>query len=450
MPIPTPTGGADGARPQARPRRESRTSLRKRAREAKAAARAAVDAAVAVALRRPPRVERLKAALDTPLFDHERLVGDLAPYRFPLLELRRLPTDIWRAAARFVVDVERRAPGLALGRAFEDRIGVGLIRLAAFSPSFVRPLATWKPPRRRPAKVWRSLVAHLVDRYPMAAPHDLLLLDVDRPPALASTYVDVAGGRSWRSLELPMVVTRAVAHALSTPSSEVNSAMGLLRDAQARAVGLSPPHRRVVRERHALQSFLDDEEGLFGLFGFLALHPEMPVEDVATVIDGLASIDGPLPTMKGRTPRSLVALCREASAAARARTDGRVDVGPLPPPAFGGGRYEIVNDPHFGTPTFVVEPLRTGLELVNEGLAMRHCVGTYAEKAKHGHVVIVGVRRCLSSGGEKRAVTVEVQPGRAAVAQVRGRGNRRASDVEQAVVRCWAEEHGLAIDAAAF
>lgn len=446
MPIPTPTGGVVVARP----RRESRTSLRKRAREAQAAARAAVDAAVDAALRRRPRVERLAEALATPLFDHERLAGDLLQYRFALMELRRLPTDTWRAAAAFAVDVERRAPGLILGRACEFRIGLGVIRLASFSSSFARPLSSWRPPRRRPAKVWRSLVAHLVDRYPMAAPLDLLLLDTDRPEALASTYVDVAGGRSWRALGLPTVVNRAVAHALSTPSSAVTTAMGLVRDAQARAVGLSLPHRQVVRERHALQRFLDDEEGLFAALSFLAQHPEMSVADVATVVDGLASVEGDLPSMKGRTPRSLLAVCREARVAREARQNGRVDVGPLPVPPFTGGRYEIVNDPHFGTPTFVVEPLRTGLELVNEGLAMRHCVGTYAEKAKGGHVVIVGVRRCLSSGEEKRAVTVEVQPARAAVAQVRGRTNRRATDVEEAVVRCWAQEHGLAIDAAAF
>lgn len=266
----------------------------------------------------------------------------------------------------------------------------------------------------------------------------------------ASAYVDVAGGRSWRALELPTVVNRAVAHALSTPSSVVTSAMGLVRDAQARAVGLSLPHRQVIRQRYALQRFFDDEEGLFEALAFVARHPEMSGEDLAVVLDGLAAIDGPLPSMKGRTPRSLVTLGREASAAERARQDGRVDVGPLPAPPYGGGRYEIVNDPHFGAPTFVVEPLRTGLELVNEGLAMRHCVGTYADKARSGHVVIVAVRRCLSSGEEKRAVTVEVQPGRAAIAQVRGRTNRRATDVEQAVVRCWAGEQGLAIDPDAF
>jgi len=446
MPIPTSTGGVVAARP----RRESRTSLRKRAREAKAAARAAIDAAVDAALRRRPRVERLAEALATPLFEHERLCGDLLPWRFALIDLRRLPTDTWRAAAAFAVDVERRAPGLSLGRACEHRIGPALIRLAAFSPSFVRPLSSWRPPRRRPARMWRSLVAHLLDRYPMAAPLDLLLLDTDRPEALTTTYIDVAGGRSWRALGLPTVVNRAVAHALSTPSAAVTTAMGLVRDAQARAVGLTTAHRQVVRERHALQRFLDDEDGLFAALSFLAQHPEMTVAEVTAVVDGLASVEGDLPSMKGRTPRSLLALCREASAASQARQHGRIDVGPLPPPPYAGGRYEVVNDPHFGTPTFVVEPLRTGLELVNEGLAMRHCVGTYAEKAKGGHVVIVGVRRCLSDGGEKRAVTIEVQPARAAIAQVRGRTNRRATDAEQAVVRCWAQEQGLAIDAAAF
>ena len=81
---------------------------------------------------------------------------------------------------------------------------------------------------------------------------------------------------------------------------------------------------------------------------------------------------------------------------------------------------------------------------------MRHCVGTYAERAKLGEVVIVGLGRALDDDRVKRAVTLEVSVAARAVVQVRGKANRRATAEEQAVVHCWATEQGLAVHGDAF
>lgn len=45
----------------------------------------------------------------------------------------------------------------------------------------------------------------------------------------------------------------------------------------------------------------------------------------------------------------------------------------------------------------------------------------------------------------KRALTLEVALAQEAVVQVRGHANRRATDAEVAVLRCWAAEQGLVI-----
>jgi len=437
----------------ARAEAEARHKQRKLAREARLRSKAAVDVAVQDALARAarPRAERLRAALGN-TFDRDAFVGDLAAWAVPLRELARVDAKDYRAVADVVCAIEARAPRLVLTPLGEwDSLGTAVVRLASLHQRFVRPLSSWTPPARQPARVWQSLVAHVFHRFKTPAALDVVFTDRGRPECLASVVADVGAGTSWRALDLPTWMTRAVAHALSTPTS-CTGAMELVRDAQARASGLSPAHRTVVG-RHArsegLTWFLPDDSALEGLFSFFSRHPEMPAADVDVVcraIGTLVTSREPVPAMKGRTPRSLVALANDLIRAHRLRTDGAVDVGPFPPSPIGGGAYVLLQDPTFDDATFLVEPVTTGRALVEEGLAMRHCVGTYAELCKRGDVVIVGIRRSVQ-GRVRRAVTVEVRTATRTIVQVRGRANRTASVEEQGVIACWAREQGLLVGA---
>jgi len=443
-----PTSSLDRRQP-ARVARASHEALQKKKKLARVAAaqqRLAVDEAVRVALRRAarPRAELLRDALGA-RWDQDRFTGPLRAFRSALALLRTVEdAAAYAAAADVVCAVEAQAPSLALVEVGEyGLLGRGIARLAACADRFVRPVSTWTSPRRQPERVWQSLVAHVVHRFKTPAAWSVVFTDNCCPQELRRFVVDVGNGASWRSAKLPTFITRAVAHALGTPEVELDSAVGLVRDAQCRALGVSLAHRQVVRQHDELDDFLDDDIGLEGVFAFFARHPELPGDDVKMVCDAMVGCEGRLPSMKGRTPKSLLTMCREMIRDKQQRDAGRLDVGVFPEPVVAGGAYVLVDDKSFESPTFVVEPIRTGRQLIEEGIAMRHCVGTYAERARSGEVIIFGVRTEVDGGARKRALTIEVKPESRAVIQVRGRCNRGPTRDEVGIVRCWAKEQGL-------
>ena len=163
---------------------------------------------------------------------------------------------------------------------------------------------------------------------------------------------------------------------------------------------MSAAHRRVLAKHDDLSSFLEDEAGLESVWRFLAQHQELSEVDVDTIAKALCTVEGKLPSMKGRTARSLVALAQQVLKEKKLRDAGRLDVGPFPPSPITGGDYVLVNDTSFEQPTFVIAPIGNGKALVEEGIAMRHCVGTYAARAKEGEVVIFGVS--VDGEGQRR------------------------------------------------
>jgi hypothetical protein len=440
---------------QPRPARlaaEARKQKKKEARTARAQQRQQVREAAAVALaRRVARGDALRVALRGGLA-YERLMPALRGYWLALQVMRRaeVGADVYDMVADVVCAIENKAPGLALVELRDGSLlGAGLVRVALARPHFIRPLETWQPPARAAARVWDSLVAHCFHRFPTTKSLDVMLTDSCRPFPLRDVLVAVGAGRSLRDLDIPMPVTKAMAHALATTRGRFESAMALVRDAQGRALGLHPAHRAVLRRTLAHDGFLPDESGVAACLQFLARHPEMSVGDVEAVCRGLCAFTDRVPSMKGRTPRSLVALCREARRFADACAHGRADVGVFPAVPIEGGRYVLVEDHRFEAPCYVVEHIADGGALVAEGMAMRHCVGTYAKRAKAGEVAIFGVRR-EACGQVHRALTVEVNVTARRIEQVRGKANRRATDEERAVLRCFSAERGLSIEASAW
>lgn len=425
--------------------------VRKLSRDEERQQREARDAACREALARAarPRHQVLREAIGG-AFDRKHFTGPLAPFIGALAPMRNVAVSDHSAIADIVCAVEEKAPRFLLAECGEYmRYGQAVVRLAEHFARFVRPISSWTPPQRRPERIWHSLVTHVLHRFPISTKWHAVFTEPSEF-TLRDVVVTVASGTSWREARLPTVITRAVAHALSTVdevdldfSGADDVGMALLRDAQLRACGVSMAHRRVLARHEDLMSFREDEAGLEGLFRFIAQHPVLTTTEVDTIAKALCPIEGKLPSMKGRTPRSLTALAQQLLKEKKLREAGRFDVGAFPPSLIAGGDYVIVDDTSFEQPTFVFAPIDNGKALVEEGIAMRHCVGTYAARAKEGDVVIFGVTVDVDGQPRKRALTIEVRPTTREIVQVRGKTNRRASDVERGIVRAWAQENGL-------
>lgn len=78
------------------------------------------------------------------------------------------------------------------------------------------------------------------------------------------------------------------------------------------------------------------------------------------------------------------------------------------------------------------EELTSGIELYSEGIALRHCVATYASRCVAGISSITSVKR-----NGVRCVTVEIDPRNGRLVQARGLCNREADDLERQIIQSW-------------
>ena len=92
----------------------------------------------------------------------------------------------------------------------------------------------------------------------------------------------------------------------------------------------------------------------------------------------------------------------------------------------------------------IVELLNSAA-LYAEGRAMRHCVYSYADKCRRRESAIWSLR-LRADDEEKRLVTIEVDPRRLAVVQMRASSNRTPGVRSRAIIGKWAAKAGLRYD----
>jgi hypothetical protein len=100
-----------------------------------------------------------------------------------------------------------------------------------------------------------------------------------------------------------------------------------------------------------------------------------------------------------------------------------------------------------GSCHWTIREIVTRSELHAEGCDMRHCVAIYETLCVRGKSAIwsLGVER--NNGSRKRVLTVEVAVGRKSICQVRGKANRLPTEKEMDILRRWAAQERLGVDA---
>jgi hypothetical protein len=335
-----------------------------------------------------------------------------------------------------------------------------LYNLARFDDSHARSIASWAGSDACWQGSIRSLAQHLVGRY--AVPGFLAsawyAVDDSFAEAKRRWYVAHARGASFRSLELPLSMTRRMEHIFLDSDDDMGIEYAMRR---AELVALGAPG-------DLLDAILVSRVGTDLTHGdfwrtvwrFLVANTRsIPISQVGPLIDFLHSIrherlvvdtlegrvlqEPPRPqfSMKGRTARSLLRSMDEWHRGLGLVGDGMSwEPSPLRSMVVETPRH----DPSAPPVRWELTELTNGGHLRAEGAALRHCVATYASQCRRGMSWIWSLRR--RSGPNVRSIlTIEIDPRRRAIVQARGFRNRRPSGKALELLQTWAKRERLRV-----
>ena len=333
-----------------------------------------------------------------------------------------------------------------------------LVNLSRFTRAHIRAVPEWPgtPASWRPAVC--SLAQHLVGKYAVPAflAASWYAIDGAYAEKKREWFVSHAGGASFRSLDLPIEMTRNMEHIflMSRDHLAIEPAM---RRAELLALGASDG---LVRAVLATEAATDLRNGPFWRTVWMFLTANASAIDLAQVgpmIDfvhairhervvvetpnGIVLRDPPQPSfsMTGRTVKSMLRLMQDWH-----RSLGLVNGGltwapsPLQPMMI----EEPGEDPSAPAIVWQLMELTNGAQLRTEGTALHHCVASYADRCWRGasRIWSLRVRR-----GEKvrHVLTIEVDIKRRAIVQARGWGNRVPTGKPLRLLRDWAGRERL-------
>jgi PcfJ-like protein len=374
----------------------------------------------------------------------------------------RLATDA-RACATFselLLCIRERSPRVLDPLALDGpHLGVeALVNLARFADAYVRTIEDWTGS----AASWRggvnSIAQHLLCRYriPVFLGAAWYATDDRYAEAKRRWFVAHAAGASFRSLPLPIRLTKKMEHLLlgSRDHFEIEYA---LRRAELLGLGAEQPLTdAVLATRPALD--LDNGEFWRSIWLFLIANSGSiddaqvgPLIDFVHAVrhervavdtpDGIVMRGAPQPefSLKGRTARSVLRLMDEWHRQLGLVTGGlqwepsrlRPMVLETPP-----------EDPGAAPVSWELTELTNSAQLRAEGAALRHCVASYSHSCWRGTSRIWSLRR-RRDAEVRSIVTVEVNPARRMIVQARGFRNRRPSGKALQLVQSWAARENL-------
>lgn len=280
------------------------------------------------------------------------------------------------------------------------------------------------------------------------------------PDKRRSWFVEHGRGASFRSLDLPIAMTRRMEH-IFLASSDHLAIEHAIRRAELIAMGApSALIKAVLSTRLAT----DLSNCIFWrtVWHFLIANASViepveigPIIDFIQAIrhdrlavetpDGVAEMDPPQPafSIKGRTVQSVMRLMRGWHRSLGLGGAGRSwTPSPLQPMLL----EERSQDPSVQPKRWQIMELTNSEQLRAEGAALHHCVASYAERCCRGMSHIWSLRLW---SGEKfhHVMTIEIDLKKRAVVQARARANRAASGKPLQLLQDWADRErlGLAI-----
>jgi hypothetical protein len=341
-----------------------------------------------------------------------------------------------------------------------DRYANALLALAAHSGRWVRPLEDWHPRSHNAYKQFHALVRHLIARYDVPTFMNTAWLEglTNAGVVHQRWFIHVAQGQNIRTADqLPISLTRRQAHLYLTAPDDFDMVTAF-RWAQVVELG---GDERLVRSILGTRLGTDfaHEEFWTTVFRWLVAQAMLDPVNHGPIIDYIyeqrfvASIPNPearLPgqprlvapqpnlTMKGRSPETLL-----RSVAEWHRRLGRQKTGNVTS-WIPCGLEPLRHEEGIGETRRVYRTteLLTSRELLEEGKAMGHCVGSYSGSCASGRTSIWSLRVADAWDRETRLLTLEVLNQQNQVIQARQKFNKLPSLKELAILRRWSDAGG--------
>ncbi len=320
-----------------------------------------------------------------------------------------------------------------------------LIRnLLPYSSDVMRDPMAWQGATGHPLHVAASLTGHLFAAYP--TPKFLAAAWFGNDELHRRWAVALGQGQSVRSLVLPLPLTRRMQHLFLQTPDHVPITHGLRR-AEVIGLGGSAGLVEQLLATRLVEHFDDPERWRVALQWLVNCGDSVELLHVRPLIDFLhANIT--MLDLRGRTFASVMRLVQAwHGALGRARAHHSTWASSNLP----GLVVPVAPTVERPRPAqWLMTELLDDQQLAHESAVMRHCVASYAWRCQAGRSSIWSLRhRWLDDFSTRSVLTVEVHLKSKTVVQVRGKANASPAAWSMQLVRRWARDAGLRIDASA-
>ncbi len=339
-----------------------------------------------------------------------------------------------------------------------------LTLLARYHGRYAAPPERWVGGNDNVYALVHSLAEHLLGQYSVPRVLAMVWLEPDSEASREARewFIAHANGERIRSIAgIPIPLTRRMERVLLTSPHDMDLRKAMRR-AEAIALGAEPELVTAILETRLGERF-EQAEYWRGVIQWLVHHWEdLRVGDVEPIVDfvqhqrfaaraqqgrgGLLVVPPPNPgfSLRGRTPESLARLMYDDGARP---SKPRPGASTWPASGIVPRRYpedELPGDYVACDPAMweLVE-LLDSTALNHEGSAMRHCVGSYVDYCVAGKSSIWSLRRRAPGLPAQSRCTIEIDPRRRKIVQVKAFANRPPNERVQWLLARWAEEAEL-------
>ena len=335
-----------------------------------------------------------------------------------------------------LLHVEKRAPNLLdarpalhrLGRVEGNTCAEALGALARHSDAWQQSPSEWKPDSRNPRRQFAALVRFLLARYDVPSCLDSVWFSGWDQEAQRQQgwFIHVGSGQNIRTADLPLVLSKRMAHVFTEAPSEL-TATEALRWAQVVGQEGSEALAQAVIATELGRNFA--EESFWStVVLFLVENPMLDPDMVGPIVDYInhqkfvPTEEGEPPqpnyTMKGRSAVKLLSQVEEWHE--RLARDNRQPGGSWESSGITG--FEWMDDKEEGL-RWTIQELTSKRDLTLEGRAMNHCVASYVPNCRRGSKSVWSMQVADPEGYSVRVVTIAVHNPSRNIVEVRGRFN---------------------------